>query len=112
MTGSHLQAFNGVLLLVKPTFEKSYTIFVLPILRIEKVSFVPKICDRNPELVDDGVEIIQLHSMIIRPRVQRADVVIELSELRNITLLEDTKRLLILLTLQEIIRHILNRNVE
>ena len=112
MTGSHLQPFYGVLLLIEPTFEKSYTVFVLLILRIEKVPLVSKIRNSGPELVDDGVEIIQLHPMVVRPRIQRTDVVVELSELRNVTLLEYAKRLFILLTLQEIIRHILNRNVE
>ena len=96
MTGSHLQAFDGVLLLVKPTFKKSYAVLVFLVLRIKKMPFVPKICDRNPEFVDDGVEIVQLHPMVVRPRIQRTDIVVELSELRNVTLLEDAERLLIL----------------
>ena len=112
MTGSHLQAFDGVLLLVEPTFEKSYTILVLLILCIEKMPLVSEIRNSDPELVDDGIEVIQLHPMVVRPCIQRTDVVIELPELRNVTLLEDAKRLLVLLTLQEIIRHILNWNVE
>ena len=112
MTGSHLQTFDGVLLLIESTLEKSYTILVLLILRIEKVPLVSKVRNRNPELVDNRVKVVQLHSMIVRPRVQSTDIVVELSELRNVTLLEDAKRLLILLTLQEIIRHILNWNVE
>ena len=112
MTGSHLQAFNGVLLLIESTLEKGYAILIFFVLRIEKMPFVPKICDCSPELVNNSVEVVQLHPMVIRPRVQRADVVIELSELWNVTLLEYAKRLLIPLTLQEIIRHILNWNVE
>ena len=112
MTGSHLQVLNGILLLVEPTLEKSYAIFVFLILQVEKVPFVSKICDRNPELVKNGVEVVQLHSMVVRPRVQRTNIVVELSELWNITLLEHVERFLILLTLQEIIRHILNWNVE
>ena len=112
MTGSHLQTFDGVLLLVKPTFEKSDAVLIFLILRIEKMLFVPKICNRNLELVKNSVEVVQLHSMIVRPRVQSTDIIVELSGLRNVTLLEDAKRLFILLTLQEIIRHILNWNVE